>query len=551
MRIALAQINTTVGDFAGNEAKVLAAYRRARSQGVELVVAPELATTGYPPRDLLLRPEFIEANAKSLQRLAQATGSAGLLVGFVDRSPGQPGRGITNAAALCHEGRVIAVRTKSLLPTYDVFDEDRYFKSAETISVFEYKGVKLGISICEDFWNISSEYFHNRYQSDPLSKLAKMGAEVFINLSASPFEITKEKLRRELIHTHISRHHLPFILVNQVGGNDDLLFDGKSMLFDNKANLLYQANGFQEDSYTFAVNSLFESERATGEVSKPQKDVEAIHDALVMGIRDYFSKLNFQKAVIGLSGGIDSALVAALAAKALGPENVLGITMPSIYSSTGSYQDSEALALNLKIKIYNIKIHNIYDSYLEELKTHFQDLPMNIAEENIQARIRGNILMAFSNKFGHIVLSTGNKSELAMGYCTLYGDMSGGLAVISDVPKTMVYKLADFINKSQIIIPEEIIQKAPSAELRPEQKDQDSLPPYEILDEILNLYIEEHLSVQQIVARGFEKELATKIIKTVNRNEYKRKQLPIGLKVTGTAFGSGRRIPIAARFDDL
>jgi len=544
--ITIVQINPIIGDISVNKEKMVTAIKRSPG---ELVIFSEMVLTGYPPRDLLNREWFIESTAEAISALLEESKQwpdKTILFG----TPFRSNHNLYNSALLINNGNILLRQDKSLLPSYDVFDENRYFSAASKVSLVDYRGLKLGVSICEDFWNIENNCFQNRYQCNPLSEMAAAGADLFINLSASPFEIGKEQRRRRLIESHIEQHKIPFIMVNQVGGNDDLLFDGKSMVYNNKGQLALQTVGFKEDTLTFSSSQLFEAYENSDHLPQPaQEDISAIHDALVMGIRDYFKKLNFNKALIGLSGGIDSAVVAALAVAALGPDSVLGITMPSMYSSEGSYLDSEELAKKLGIKIQTIKITDIYQAYLTELEPFFATEKPDLTEENIQARIRGNILMAFSNKFGHLVLSTGNKSEVAMGYCTLYGDMSGGLAVISDVPKTSVYKLAHHINQIREVIPPNIINKAPSAELRPDQKDEDSLPPYDILDQVLNFYVEQHFSRNEIIKKGFSEEIVDQVVNAVNHNEYKRKQMPLGLKVTGKAFGGGRRIPIVARFN--
>jgi len=544
--ITIAQINPIVGDIKGNRKKMIDIINNTSG---ELIIFSEMVLTGYPPRDLLNKPWFIESISTTINDLLKESKQwpdKTILFG----TPTQSNNKLYNSALLINNGKLLFKQDKSLLPSYDVFDENRYFLAAKQVSLIEYRGLKLAISICEDFWNIKNDYFQDRYQKNPLSEMAAAGADLFINISASPFELNKEQQPRTLIKSHIKQHNIPFIMVNQFGGNDDLLFDGKSMVYNSHGQLILQAAEFKEDILTLSSRDLFEERKITKNTITPiQEDISAIHDALIMGIKDYLGKLGFKKAIIGLSGGIDSAVVATLAVAALGPDNVMGITMPSMHSSKGSYLDSEKLAANLGIKIETIKITNIYESYLSELGPFFTKLKVNLTEENIQARIRGNLLMAFSNKFGHMVLSTGNKSEIAMGYCTLYGDMSGGLSVISDVPKTSVYKLAHYLNQEKELIPLNTINKAPSAELRPDQKDEDSLPPYDILDQILNLYVEQLCSRNEIIKKGFKEDIVDQIINAVNHNEYKRKQMPIGLRITNKAFGAGRRIPIVAKLN--
>jgi len=548
VRIAVAQLNPTVGDIEGQTERIIETYTRVASSEIDLVVFPELYLVGYPPRDLLERTWFIERVERALDRLARLTEDrpeTGLLLGVPVRNGQQAGKDLHNAAVLLHRGRVEAVRAKSLLPSYDVFDETRYFARADEVRVVPFKGERLGISICEDAWNDPALWPSKvSYSSDPIAALAEQGATLLVNISASPYWRGKERIRHRLISGHARRHKVPFLYVNQVGGNDELLFDGRSMAIDARGNPIALFPSFEE-----AVDIIDMRETGAPHGYEAEEEIATVHKALVMGLRDYARKCGFKTAVLGLSGGIDSAVTACLAAAALGAENVLGISMPSQYSSTGSIEDSRKLAENLGIDFRIVPIADVFGSYLVALEAHFRGLESNVAEENIQARIRGNMLMAFSNKFGYLVLSTGNKSELAVGYCTLYGDMSGGLAVISDVPKMMVYELAHYINRERAIIPEASITKPPSAELRPNQTDQDTLPPYEVLDAILEYYVEDGFSVEEIVARGFEDETVRWVVRTVNRNEFKRRQAAPGLKVTTKAFGSGRRMPIAARFD--
>ena len=542
MKLALAQINTTVGDFAGNIALIRTAYVRGMADGAELVVAPELAITGYPPRDLLLKDGFIEGNLAALTELAQSVGEVGLVVGHVGINEQQPGRPAVNAVSLLQHGKVAATRTKTLLPTYDVFDEDRYFEPSTDNTPVEFNGRKLGLTICEDVWNDDSFWANPRYRANPVDGLVKQGAEVIVNVSASPWNLGKEGMRREMLASLATNAQRPVVYCNAVGGNDELVFDGGSLALNVQGEVLATGAQFTEALVEVDLDGPLQA------VSEPQ-EMALLHDALVLGVQDYLGKCGFRSAVIGLSGGIDSAVTAALAVKALGAENVRGISMPSVYSSQGSLDDSAALAANLGIQYDVIPIHAGFEKMKTSLEPIFGDRPEDVTEENMQARLRGLILMAASNKFGSLVLTTGNKSELAVGYCTLYGDMCGGLAVISDVPKTKVFELAHWINRDEVIIPEATITKPPSAELRPDQKDQDSLPPYEVLDAILERYVVESRSVPEIVTSGFEEATVQRIVRLIDLNEYKRRQAAPGLKVTSKAFGVGRRIPVAQRYE--
>ena len=544
MKITLAQLNPTVGDVAGNAEraeKVIAAAART----ADLVVFPELYLVGYPPRDLLKNTALHNAVAAALRRLKRFSKKyprTGILIGLpVPVAKGRDERSY-NAAVLIYRGMIIGSVHKLLLPTYDVFDEVRYFEQARDVTVIPFKNERLGITICEDMWNERSLWQHERYTRDPVAELAGEGATILINISASPYFVDKEKVRMNLMKKHARRHRLPFIFVNQVGANDELIFDGNSMAFTRTGAVSYAGTGFTETVGMIDTRNL-RAKRYT-----PQPAIASLHDALVLGIKDYIRKCGFTKVILGLSGGIDSALTCVLAAKALGKENVHALSMPSPFSSEGSVNDSRALARNVGIACDVVPIGSMYDAYTTILKPYFSGHQFGLAEENLQARIRGNLLMAFSNKFGYLVLSTGNKSELAVGYCTLYGDMSGGLSVIADVPKTVVYKLARYINRKHTIIPPAIIDKVPSAELRPNQTDQDTLPPYEILDAILAAYVEKREPAGHIIRRGFDKKTVEWVIRTVNRNEYKRRQAAPGLKVTSKAFGMGRRIPIAAKY---
>ena len=541
MKLALAQINTTVGDFDGNLALLRAAYERGVAAGAELVVAPELAMTGYPPRDLLLKSGFIEGNLAALESLAQSVGATGLVVGHVAANERQPGRPAVNAVSFLHQGKIVATRAKTLLPTYDVFDEDRYFEPAESNAPVEFNGCRLGLTICEDVWNDDAFWPDRRYRGNPVEQLVEQGAEIIINVSASPWNLGKEAMRREMLASLAIKAQRPVVYCNAVGGNDELIFDGGSLVLNVAGEALAACPHFSEALVEVDLDG------AAQPASEPDA-MALLHDALVLGVRDYLGKCGFSSAVIGLSGGIDSAVTAALAVQALGAENVRGITMPSSYSSQGSLDDSEALAANLGIQYDVIPIHAGFEMMKGSLEPIFGDRPVDVTEENMQARLRGLILMAASNKFGSLVLTTGNKSELAVGYCTLYGDMCGGLAVISDVPKTKVFELARWINREGEIIPEATITKSPSAELRPDQKDEDSLPPYEVLDAILEQYVVECRSVAEIVTDGFDESIVKRVARLIDLNEYKRRQAAPGLKVTSKAFGVGRRIPVAQKF---
>ena len=541
MKIALAQINTTVGDFEGNRVLIEKACQQGVAAGVELVVAPELAITGYPPRDLLLKSGFIESNLAALEDLASVVGEVALVVGHVGVNENQPGRRATNAVSLLCQGKIVATRTKTLLPTYDVFDEDRYFESATENTPVEYNGRRWGLTICEDVWNDEAFWKDRRYEGNPVDELVEQGAEMIINISASPWSLGKEGMRHEMLSSLATKVGRPVIYCNAVGGNDELVFDGGSLVLNAEGKILKAGAHFSEDLVIVDLES-------EPKGSPESQSMALLYDALVLGVRDYLGKCGFKSAVIGLSGGIDSAVVAAIAADALGSENVRGISMPSQYSSQGSLDDSRTLADNLGIQYDVVSIKEGFEMIKSALGPIFEGKPEDVTEENMQARLRGLIMMAASNKFGSLVLTTGNKSELAVGYCTLYGDMCGGLAVISDVPKTMVYELADWINRHGEVIPHATIEKPPSAELRPDQKDEDSLPPYEMLDAILEEYVVKNQSVDQIVAAGFDGQTVRRIARLIDLNEYKRRQAAPGLKVTSKAFGVGRRIPVAQRY---
>jgi len=544
MKIALAQINQTVGDFQNNIEKIRLTIDHARSKNADLVVFPELAITGYPPKDFLDIPAFVDENLKALEKITRSVSGISAIIGFVDKNKRPHGKLVHNAAAFIQDKKIISIHHKSLLPTYDVFDECRYFEPAYTISPVKFMDYTLGISICEDIWNDEEFWTRPLYEKDPIEDLVSNGADVIINISSSPFAVGKhDKIRlRMLIHDAV-KYKVPFVYVNQVGGNDDLVFDGNSTVINAEGKLIAQAAAFEEDLMVVDI------ENPTVQAQpKAYAPIESVHKALIMGLRDYVIKCCFKKVIVGLSGGIDSAVTAALAVESLGRDNVIGVLMPSQFSSRGSIDDAVKLAQNIGIIYKTIPIKDVFETYQNILKTEFKDRPFDIAEENLQARIRGNILMALSNKYGYLVLTTGNKSELAVGYCTLYGDMSGGLALISDIPKTMVYELARYINREREVIPQNSIDKPPSAELKPNQFDHDTLPPYDILDGILKAYVEDAKSIGEIIRMGFDEKIVREVIRKVNRNEYKRRQAAPGIKVTSKAFGSGRRMPIAHNF---
>ena len=543
MKIALAQFNPTVGDFAGNSARILSLAGQAKQRGADLVVFTELCLCGYPPQDLLERPAFLDRNIDELKELA-AKIPLPSLVGYAGRVKNGAGKSVANKAALLCGGRVVFEQSKMLLPTYDVFDESRYFQPADKQVVYSFKDEKLGITICEDVWNDKNFWPNCLYDRDPVTELVGQGTTLLLNISASPYTIDKRALRFEMLRSIAITHRRPVVYVNQVGGNDSLIFDGASLALTADGKVAAQALAFEEDLV------LFDTETGYGEIHpQPREEIEYAYRALVIGTRDYVSKCGFKKALVGLSGGVDSAVVASIAVDALGAENVQGVSMPGPYSSEGSKEDAKALASNLGIQLITVPISDVFDAYRKALAPAFGERAPDVAEENIQARIRGNYLMALSNKFGSMLLSTGNKSELAVGYCTLYGDMAGGLAVISDVPKLMIYELARWINRERELIPRATLDKAPSAELRPNQKDEDSLPPYDVLDRILKAYIEDLRSPKEIAEHyGFDVKLVREIALHVDRTEYKRKQAAPGLKITSRAFGFGRPFPIAQRF---
>ena len=542
MKIGYAQINPTVGDLNGNFEKIRGAYERLSAAGADLVITPELAVTGYPPQDLVFKSRFVPQNIEVLQRLHDSLGETGLLVGFVERNEGR-GKPFHNSAALLERGRAIQKTQKSLLPSYDVFDEDRYFEPACRVAPLEFRGHKIGVTICEDIW---TEHYLPRpyYDVEPVRSLVDQGAQLILNLSASPFNIGKPSVRREMVGSLAKTYSLPICYCNAVGGNDQLVFDGNSIAVDRDGDIVAQLPGFRE------AELIIDTDAPQKTAFQPAETSAELFGALSLGVRDYLRKCGFKSAVLGLSGGIDSAVVAAVAVEALGRENVVGVSMPSQYSSRGSIDDALALARNLGIKCLEIPIGDSFACFKAQFKEVFAGLSEDTTEENMQARLRGMTLMSLSNKFGHLLLTTGNKSELAVGYCTIYGDMAGGLAVISDVPKTMVYQLARWMNREREIIPHKTIDKPPSAELRPGQKDQDTLPPYDVLDEILRLYVEENQSAREIVAHGFDEKTVRWVQRRVDLNEYKRQQAAPGIKVTSRAFGLGRRMPIAQKYVD-
>jgi len=543
MKIGIAQLNATVGDFPKNAKGILNAYREALDKGADLVVTPEMSLVGYPPRDLVFKTQFVPKCLQALDYIASEVGEVPLLVGYIDHNDSKrPGKPFRNAVALLQDGRVVAKVFKMLLPTYDVFDERRYFEPSEECVPVVWNGVRLGVTICEDLW---TEDFLERplYERDPAEQLKEAGMDVLINLSASPFHVGKPAMRRELLGAVAKEFGVPLVYCNAVAGNDQLIFDGHSLVMGPEGEAWMQMNGFVEEVAVVDLDA--PKKKAVEDLCEE----EQIYDALVLGLRDYAHKCGFQKACLGLSGGIDSALTAVLAAEALGAENVHGMTMPSRYSSEGSVRDSVALAANLGIRCDTVPIRETFESVKGAMAPLFEGMGEDVTEENMQARVRAIYLMALSNKFNYLLLTTGNKSELAVGYCTIYGDMCGGLAVISDLPKVRVYDLARWINRREELIPWETIDKPPSAELRPDQKDQDTLPPYEVLDAILELYVEKQISGEDIIKdHGFEEQTVRWIQRRVDLNEWKRQQAAPALRVTSKAFGIGRRIPIVQNF---
>ena len=543
MKIALGQINPTVGDFSGNAAKHIEYARRAQASGAGLILFPELSVCGYPPGDLVERSSFVAHNRETVEQIAAETRGIAVICGLVTPAESETGKSAMNSAALLLDGKVAFLQSKMLLPTYDVFDEMRNFAPAKSQDLFSFCGNRMALTICEDAWNDKLFWPKRLYTVDPIETLIRAGGNFVLNISSSPFWIGKRELRRDMLAA-IARHHkVPVALVNQVGGNDSLVFDGSSIVLNPAGEVIAQGRSFEEDLI------YFDSKALTGDMHEQIAGEEAsVYAALVLGTRDYMRKCGFQKAIIGLSGGIDSALTAAIAADAIGAENVVGVGMPGPYSSQGSIDDARALAANLGIRFELLSINAAVKAYRETLQPVFAGRKEDVTEENIQSRARGTLLMALSNKFGAIVLSTGNKSELGVGYCTLYGDMVGGLAIISDVPKTLVYRLSHYVNSQRPVIPEATLEKPPSAELRPNQKDSDSLPPYEILDAVLEDYVEDARSAEQIAAdHGFDIAVVRSVVRMVDRAEYKRQQAAPGIKISSKAFGYGRRFPIAAK----
>jgi NAD+ synthase (glutamine-hydrolysing) len=541
--IALGQINPTVGDFSGNAAKIMQSAERARAAGAGLILFPELAVCGYPPRDLVERPSFVARNRNTAEQIAAATKGIAVICGLVTPAEADSGKTVMNSAALLRDGRIEFVQSKMLLPTYDVFDEMRNFAPAHSQRLFGFCGKQMALTICEDAWNDKNFWTRRLYGIDPIEELVRAGGNFVLNISASPFWLGKRELRRDMLAAIAMSRKVPVAMVNQVGGNDSLIFDGSSLVIAPDGKVIAQGKSFEEDLV------FFDSANLTGEIHPQIEGNDAsAYEALVLGTRDYVHKCGFERAIIGLSGGIDSALTACIAVDALGERNVIGVGMPGPYSSAGSIDDARSLAANLGIRFELLSIREIYEAATATLAPVFSGMAEDVTEENIQSRARGLVLMSLSNKFGALVLSTGNKSELAVGYCTLYGDMVGGLAVISDVPKTLVYRLAAYVNSRRPVIPQATIDKPPSAELRPDQKDSDSLPPYDILDKILEDYVEDSHSAEQIVEdHKFDPAVVKRVIAMIARSEYKRQQAAPGLKITPKAFGYGRRFPIAAK----
>jgi NAD+ synthase/NAD+ synthase (glutamine-hydrolysing) len=543
VKIALGQINPTVGDFSGNAAKIIDFSRRAQAAGAGLILFPELSICGYPPRDLVERPSFVVRNRESAEHIAKETQGIAVICGLVTPADSDTGKSVMNSAALLMDGKISFIQSKMLLPTYDVFDEMRNFAPAKAQQLFPFCGNRMALTICEDAWNDKQFWQKRLYTFDPVEALIRAGGNFVLNISASPFWIGKRELRRDMLASIAKQNKVPVVMVNQVGGNDSLVFDGSSIVLNREGEVIAQGRSFEEDLV------YFDSKTLTGEMHEREAGDEAsVYHALALGTRDYIRKCGFDEAIIGLSGGIDSALTAVIAAEAIGPENVIGVGMPGPYSSPGSIEDARTLASNLGIRFELLSINEAFHAYQHTLKNVFAGLPEDVTEENIQSRARGTLLMALSNKFGAIVLSTGNKSEIGVGYCTLYGDMVGGLAVISDVPKTLVYRVSEYVNSRRPVIPQATLEKPPSAELRPDQKDSDSLPPYEVLDAVLEDYVEDSHPAEQIATdRKIDIEVVRRVIRMVDRAEYKRQQAAPGLKISPKAFGYGRRLPIAAK----
>ncbi len=541
MKVALAQINPVIGDFTGNCNKIVEFSQSAAERGCRLVIFPELAVSGYPPLDLLERKSFVQDHEAAIAALLSRLPPIDVMFGCFESRAGGSGKPLYNSALVCRSGEIIHRARKRLLPAYDVFDENRYFEPGSVPEIYELDGKKIAITVCEDVWHHTVGEYRVEPVSDIFQYAANLnsGVDFLVNISASPYHRGKTKIRSDIFSSLCLEFETPFLYVNQVGGQDSLLFDGHSLALDRTGTVVGRADRFKEDLIVVDVDTWCGDMRQYDESS----EIKPIHDALVMGTRDYLHKSGFTSAVLGLSGGIDSALTAAIAVEALGAENVLGVALPSLYSSADSLEDAAELATRLGCRFETLPIGGLFDGYRQTLHKLFTGCEEDVTEQNIQARIRGNLLMALSNKFNHLLLATGNKSEMAVGYCTLYGDMSGGLAVIADVPKKLVYELAGYINRRGVIIPLRTISKPPTAELRPGQRDQDDLPPYDLLDQILELYLEEGYGRQQIIARGYEAAVVDDVVRRVRVNEYKRKQAPMGLKVTSKAFGFGRRLP--------
>jgi NAD+ synthase (glutamine-hydrolysing) len=553
MKIAIAQLNPTIGDITNNAQQIITAAQNAAQQNARLLLTPELSLCGYPPRDLLLYPGFVEKMAQELKAIAsQLPNNIAVLIGTVETNPHAHSKGqkpLYNSMALLDGGETKQIFHKRLLPTYDVFDEERYFQPGYQANCFTLDKTKFGVSICEDLWNDQQFWGKRSYEVNPIEELAQLGVEIIVNLSASPYSVGKQKLREQILNHAATSYDKPIIYVNQVGGNDDLVFDGNSVVFNSAGELVDHAKSFETDLVVLETDEL--KIRRDGKTVRRREETdsnEEIYHALVLGVKDYARKCGFTKAILGLSGGIDSALVAAIASQALGAENVLGVLMPSPYSSDHSISDAVDLVDRLGIKSQQLAIKGAMSAYDTILEPMFTGTEFGIAEENIQSRIRGNLLMAIANKFGYLLLSTGNKSEMAVGYCTLYGDMNGGLAVIADVPKTRVFDICRWLNQKQEVIPRNIITKPPSAELKPEQKDSDSLPAYEILDDILDRVVCQHQSPAEVIEAGHDRETVIKVIKLLTRAEFKRRQAPPGIKITDRAFGTGWRMPIASKW---
>lgn len=543
MKISIAQQNYHIGNFEGNLAKMLDAVRQAEKEGSDLVLFPEMATCGYPARDFLEFDDFIKQSDQCVETLREASANIAIVVGTPRKNPVLEGKDLYNSAFFLYEKKVVAIADKALLPTYDVFDEYRYFEPAKEFKTVMFKGKRIAVTVCEDIWNVGNE--NPLYTVCPMDELRKENPDFILNLSASPFSYTHAESRINTCKANVLRYGIPMFYCNHVGAQTELIFDGGSLVMSANGDVFEEMPYFKECVKTFSLDEVAKGGR---NMEQPKEDMALIHDALLLGIRDYFQKLNIKKAILGLSGGIDSAVVATLAARALGPENVRVLLMPSQYSSSHSVTDARVLAERLNIQYDIVAIKEIYDSFLHALAPQFTATEFDLTEENLQARARGVLLMAMSNKFGHILLNTSNKSEVAVGYGTLYGDMCGGIAVLGDLYKTEVYALVEYINKDGEVIPANIIHKAPSAELRPGQKDQDSLPPYDILDTILYQYIEKRQGPKEIVAQGYNEALVARILKMVNRNEFKRYQTPPILRISSKAFGSGRRLPIVGKY---